>query len=150
MEASERLEEYLKDPSVPFFIWLRFLAGQKLNALHRIHLGVRARDVRREISLYQGAMPQATSKALAAQLIGEGTSPSEAAIRAERKVQLQEALNRMPPMDRELVALRHFEQLSGAEAAHVLGLQEPAARQRYVRAIRKLKGILKRMPGGME
>ena len=150
LEASQRLPEFLSDPSVPVFIWLRFLVGQKLLSLHRHHLNVQMRDARREISLHCGAIPQATSEVLAAQLLGHSTSPSDAAIRAERKVRVQEALNGMEPIDRELIAMRHFEQLSGAEAAQALGIQEAAARQRYLRALRKLKEILIHMPGGME
>ena len=150
LEASQRLPEFLGDPSVPLFIWLRFLVGQKLMALYRHHFGAQKRDARREISLYRGAMPQATSEALAARLLGKDTSPSDAAMRAERKIRVQEALNRMDALDRELIALRHFEQLSGAEAAQALGIKEPAARQRYVRALRKLKEILSQMPGGMD
>jgi len=149
LETSRRLEEYLRNPKVPLFIWMRFLTGQTLLRLHRHHLKAQARDLRREIYLHHGAIPQATSETLAAQLLGEGTSPSEAAIHAERKVRLQGALNSMNPLDRELVALRHFEQLSGTEAAQALGLREATARQRYVRALKKLKEILESMPGGM-
>src|SRR5262249_59929474 len=126
-----------REPAMPFFLWLRFLAGQKLVTLHRHHFGVQMRDVGREVSLYRGRLPAASSAALAAQLLGEDTRPSEAAIRAELKVRLQGALNSMDPLDREVLALRHFEQLSRPEAARVLGIQEAAARKRYVRACRR-------------
>jgi RNA polymerase sigma-70 factor (ECF subfamily) len=142
LEASARLPEYLQQPSMPFFLWLRFLTGQKLMELHRHHLGTQMRDAAREVSLYRGALPEASSAALAAQLVGHDTRPSEAAIRAERKIRLQEALNSMDPLDREVLALRHFEQLNNAETAQVLGLQESAASKRYVRALKKLKGLL--------
>src|SRR3989442_2789770 len=134
---------------MPFFIWLRFITAQRLVMLHWHHLGIEARDVGREVSLYRGALPEATSAALAAQLVGRLTSPSVAAVRAEMKIRLQEALNSMDPMDREVLALRHFEQLSNAETAEVLGIQESAASKRYVRALKKLKEILTNMPGGM-
>ncbi len=149
LEAWKRLDDFLRKPTVPVFIWMRFLAGQKLCTLHRYHLGAQVRNARKEISLYRGPMPQATSEALAAQLLGQETSPSEAAIRAERKIQLQEALNRMDPTDREVLALRHFEQLSSAEVAQVLGIKDAAVRQRYFRALERLKRILVSMPGGM-
>ncbi len=142
LTASARLAEYLKQPSMPFFLWLRFLTGQKLLELHRHHLGAQARDASREVSLYRGALPETTSAALAAQLLGHLTRPSEAAIRAEMKIRLQEALNSMEPLDREVLALRHFEQLSNAETARVLGLQESAASKRYLRALKRLKEIL--------
>jgi RNA polymerase sigma-70 factor (ECF subfamily) len=147
LEASVRLPEYLRQADVPFFLWLRFLTGQKLVTLHRPHLGARMRDAGREVSLYRGRLPETSSAALAAQLLGHDPRPSEAAVRAERKLRLQAALNSMDPLDREVLALRHFEQLSNAETAQVLGLQESAASKRYVRALKKLKGILTRMPG---
>jgi RNA polymerase sigma-70 factor (ECF subfamily) len=142
LEASARLPEYVQQPTMPFFLWLRFLTGQKLLELHRHHLGTRMRDVSREVSLYRGALPTASSAALAAQLIGHDTRPSEVAIRAERKIRLQEALNSMDALDREVLALRHLEQLSNAETAQVLGLHESAASKRYLRALKKLKEIL--------
>jgi RNA polymerase sigma-70 factor, ECF subfamily len=147
LEASNRLPEYLQQPTMPFFLWLRFLTGQKLQELHRRHLGVKMRDANREVSLYRGGLPEATSAALAAQLLGHLTQPSQAAMRAEMKLQLQEALNRMDGLDREVLVLRHFEQLSNAEAARVLEIQEAAASKRYIRALRRLKEILSSLPG---
>jgi RNA polymerase sigma-70 factor, ECF subfamily len=147
LEASLRLPEYLKQRPMPFFLWLRFLTGQKLHELHRRHLGVKMRDARREVSLYPGGVPEATSAALAAQLLGHITQPSQAALRAEMQLQLQEALNRLEPLDREVLVLRHFEQLSNTEAARVLKIQEPAASKRYIRALRRLKEILGSLPG---
>jgi RNA polymerase sigma-70 factor (ECF subfamily) len=149
IDASARLAEYARQPDMPFFLWLRFLTGQRLLRVHRQHLGAEMRDVAREVSLYRGALPAATSAALAAQLLGRDTRPSEAAVRAERSIRLQEALNSMDPLNREVLALRHFEQLSNAEAARVLGLQEPAAAKRYVRALKRLRLILDARPGGL-
>jgi len=143
MEASRRIEEYLNDPSVPFFVWLRFLTIQKLTHLHRQHLGVKARDANREVSLYRGPMPQATSAAIAAHLIGQLTSPSQAAMKAEMKIQLQQALSNMDEVDREVLSLRHFEQLSQKETAQVLGISEKAAGARHIRALAKLRKVLK-------
>jgi RNA polymerase sigma-70 factor (ECF subfamily) len=150
LEASARLPEYARQPALPFFLWLRFLTGQKMAELHRHHLGAQMRDAGREISLYRGALPLTSSAELAAQLLGHDTRPSEAAVRAERKVRLQEALNGMDPLDREVLALRHFEQLNNAETAQVLGLGESAASKRYIRALRKLKDVLTILPGGRE
>jgi RNA polymerase sigma-70 factor (ECF subfamily) len=149
LEASKRLADHLREPALPFFLWLRGIAGNKLRELHRHHLGTQMRDAGREVSLYRGAMPETTSAALAARLLGHGTRPSEAAARAEIKVRLQEALNGMDPLDREVLALRHFEQLSPAETARVLGIKEKAAGMRYVRALRRLKDILTSLPGGL-
>jgi RNA polymerase sigma-70 factor, ECF subfamily len=149
LEASARLADYLRDPAMPFFLWLRFLTGQKLVTLHRKHLGVQMRDAGREVSLYRGRLPETSSAALAAQLLGHDTRPSEAAVRAELKIRLQEALNSMDPMDREVLALRHFEQLGRAETAQVLGIRESAASKRYMRALERLKEVLTHLPGGM-
>lgn len=141
-EATQRLDEYLRAPSVPFFVWLRFLTLQKLALAHRQHLGVQARDAGREISLHRGPMAEATSAALAAQLVGKLTSPSHAAMKAEMKIRLQEALNGMDPIDREVLVLRHFEHLGNSEIAHILQLTEPATCNRYVRALEKLRKVL--------
>lgn len=150
LAASQHLQDYLGQPATPFFFWLRGIAAHKLQELHRRHLGTPMRDARREVSLYRGAMPGATSAALAAQLLGHATRPSEAAVRAEAKVQLQEALNGMDPLDREVLALRHFEQLTNAEAARVLQIKEAAAGKRYLRALARLREILSQLPGGTE
>ena len=96
----------------------------------------------------RGRLPETSSAALAAQLLGQEARPSEAAVRAELKIRLQEALNRMDPLDREVLALRHFEQLSPAEAAQVLGISKKAAGMRYLRALKRLKEILTGLPGG--
>jgi RNA polymerase sigma-70 factor, ECF subfamily len=149
LDAARRLPEYHKNPAMPFFLWLRFLAGQRLVDEHRKHLGAAARDAGREISLYRGALPETSSAALAAHLLGALTTPSQAAIRVERKIRLQEALNSLDPIDREVLALRHFEELSNTEAAVVLGLDKSAASKRYARALIRLKAILASMPGGL-
>jgi len=148
IEASARLPDYLANPSMPFFVWLRFLVAQKLMILHRHHLATQARDARREVSLYQGSLPEASSAALARQLLGRLTSPSQAALRAERKLRLEAALNLMAAIDREVLLLRHFEELGNLETASVLGITPTAANNRYVRALKRLKDILLRMSAG--
>jgi RNA polymerase sigma-70 factor (ECF subfamily) len=150
LDIARRAEEYLENPTMPPFLWLRFLTAQKLAALHRQHLGAQARDAGREVSLHRGALPQATSISIAHQLLGRLTSASQAAIRAELQTRLQVVLNGMDPVDREVLALRHFEELSNAETAEVLGLQKSAASNRYIRALRRLKDILGALPGGFD
>jgi RNA polymerase sigma-70 factor (ECF subfamily) len=147
LEFSRSLGEYLQSPSMPFFLWLRCVTGRKLHALHRRHLGTQVRDAGREVSLHQGALPEASSVSLAAQLLGRQTSPSQAAVRAELQIRIQEALNAMDPIDREVLALRHFEQLTNGETAQTLGLSEAAASNRFVRALKRLKKILQSVPG---
>jgi RNA polymerase sigma-70 factor (ECF subfamily) len=150
LDASAALSGYMQNPPMPFYLWLRFLTGIRLAKVHRHHLGTQMRDAAREISIYRGALPETSSAALAAQLMGHETRPSEAAMRAELKIRLQEALNSMDPLDREVLALRHFEQLSSAETAQVLGIKEATERRRYVRALEKLREILANLPGGLE
>jgi RNA polymerase sigma-70 factor (ECF subfamily) len=142
VEVAERLDEYLRDPQIPFFLWLRLVVGERLMWLHRHHLGTQMRDAGREVSLYRGALPAASSVALAAQLLGRFTSPTQAALRAERTLKVQEALNALTPVDREILSLRHFEELTAAETAKVLGIEESAAAKRYFRALKRLKDTL--------
>lgn len=150
LAASRSLKEYLAKPSMSFYLWLRGITCNKLLELHRFHLGTPMRDARREISLQRGGLPEASSAALAAQLLGHATRASEIAMRAEIKVLLQEALNGMDPRDREVLALRHFEQLSIAETAEVLGIKEGAAGKRHLRALERLREVLAGLPGGLE
>jgi RNA polymerase sigma-70 factor (ECF subfamily) len=147
LEASKRLPDYLRDRPLPFFLWLRHITGQKLIDVHRRHLGAKMRDVGCEVSLHRGAMPAASSASLAAQLLGRLTSPSQAAVKAETRIRVQEALNGMDPLDREVLALRHFEQLSNAEVAQTLGINESTASSRYLRALKRLKDDLGNVPG---
>jgi RNA polymerase sigma-70 factor (ECF subfamily) len=147
LDFARRLPEYTASSSLPFFLWLRGLTGQRLIDLHRQHLGAKMRDAAQEVSLYRGALPQASSVSLAAQLLGRLTSASQAAVRAETQIRVQEALNSMDPLDREVLALRHFEMLSNDETAQVLGIRKSAASNRYVRALKRLKDILAGLPG---
>jgi len=148
LDVRRRFAEYARDPSaMPFHLWLRLVAGQRLTDVHRHHLGSQMRDAGCEVSLHRGPFPQADSMSLAAQLLGKLTSASKAAIRAEHKLIVQEALNSMDPIDREVLALRHFEHLSNDETAQVLGLSKSAASNRYIRALKRLKEILSSIPG---
>jgi RNA polymerase sigma-70 factor (ECF subfamily) len=147
LDVARRFPEYAADPAVPFYLWLRALTGQRLVDLHRRHLGAQMRDAAVEVSLYRGALPQASSASLAQHLLAGLTSPTQAAIRAEMQLRLQEALNSMDPIDREVVVLRHFEELGNVEAAQVLGIEPAAASKRYIRAIRRLRAILDAVPG---
>ncbi len=147
LDLARRVPEYVANPALPFFLWLRLLTGQRLLMVHRHHLGTQMRDAGQEVSLYNGPLPQASSASLAAQLLGRLTTPSQAAVRAEMQLRLQEALNAMDPIDREVLTLRHFEELSNGETARVLGLRKSAASNRYVRALKRLREVLAAMPG---
>lgn len=152
IEVSQRLDEYLQDPPMPLFVWFRRIAGQRLFAIFRRQLGAQARDARRDVSLNSLLVPEASSVTLADCMLrarGAGSSPSRAAIDDETRGRLEEGLDRMAPMDREVIVLRHFEQLSNHEIAHALGIEESAASKRYLRALKRLRGILAGMPGGV-
>ncbi len=150
LEFAKTVEAYAQQPDAPLFLWLRMLTERKLHYLHRMHLGSKIRDSRREVSLHRGSLPQASSAMLAAQLLGKFTSPSIAAMRIEVKIRIEETLNSMDAMDREILALRHYEQLTNAEAAKTLGISEAAASIRFIRALRRLKNILTAIPGIVE
>jgi RNA polymerase sigma-70 factor, ECF subfamily len=148
LEASERRHDYAREADpMPPFLWLRFLTLQRLQIAHRKHLRTQAWDVSREISIHGVVSPVASSAAIAAQLLGRESRASEVAIRLERKLRLQEALKAMDVLDREVLVLRHFEQLSNIECARVLGLSESAATKRYTRALKRLTEILTALPG---
>ena len=146
MAAAQRVEHFCKEPEMSILVWLRLIVAQTLVDVHRRHLGARMRDARQEVSL-RVAPAQATSISLAAHLLGHLTSPSQAAMRAEMAKRLEEALESMDPIDREVLALRHFEELTNNEVSEVLGLQKSAASNRYVRALTRLKAILANTPG---
>jgi len=148
LDMARDLDAYLKDPKLKPMLWLRLHVGRKLTTLHRQHLGAKMRDAGMEISLYRDALPEASSAALASMLLGKHTSPTQAAQRAERLLRVQEALNTLDPIDREVLALRHFEQLSRSETAEALVISQEAAAKRYFRALKRLKDVLSALPGG--
>jgi RNA polymerase sigma-70 factor, ECF subfamily len=150
LAAQGKFRQYSADPRLPFFLWLRLEVGQKLVDLHRFHLGTKMRDAGQEVSLHRGALPPVTSLSLAEHLLGKLTPASQAAMRVELKLRVQEALNSMDPHDCEVLILRHFEELSNAEAAQVLEIKQSAAVNRYVRALKRLKDVFQGMPGGIE
>ena len=145
IDALKRIDHYFEKPDQPFFGWLRLVVGQRLADVHREHLAQK-RDVGHEVPIHRGG-PGADSACLAACLLGSGTSPSNAAARTESFGRLEEALEQMDALDREVLALRHFEELGNADTAEILGIQPAAASKRYVRALARLKQILETIPG---
>ena len=150
LELAGDLEAYCADPNLKPLLWMRLHVGRRLTTLHRQHLGTWMRDAGLEISLYREPLPQASSAALASMLLGRHTSPTQAAQRAERLLRVQEALNTLDPIDREVLALKHFEELSRSETAEVLGISPEACAKRHFRALKRLKEVLAAMPGGYE
>ena len=121
-EASAHREVYFRAPTVPLFLWLRGVVSNKLLELHRHHLGTHMRDAKRERPLEAPCRSDDTSAALYLHLTAGLTRPSVAAVREEVKSRLADALDKMDATDREVLVLRHFEQLTNAEAAQVVGI----------------------------
>ena len=140
--AAKRLKHFGDEKEIPAFLWLRLVASQQLIDLHRQHLQAEMRDVRKEVSIGQQSPSPHTSMAIAAQLAGPATAVSEIVARAERIERLENTLNVMDPMDREVIALRHFEELSNIETAKVLDIETSAASKRYIRAMARLAELL--------
>lgn len=148
LSAVARLGHYLANPSMSFFIWIRLIVDQTLIDVHRRHLGSKMRDAGREIGAAERPRySAASSSSIAIQFVGRLTSPSQAAIKAEMTDLLAAALDRMNATDREILTLRHLEELSNREVAETLGIREKAASIRYVRAIARLKKLMHRFPG---
>jgi RNA polymerase sigma-70 factor (ECF subfamily) len=143
IDALKRIDHYFEKPDQPFFGWLRLVVGQRIADVHREHQAQK-RSAGREVPIHGGPTDSAC---LAACLLGDLSSPSAAAGRNETYARLEEALNQMDPIDREVLALRHFEELSNTETAALLGILPAAASKRYVRALARLKEILEGIPG---
>jgi RNA polymerase sigma-70 factor (ECF subfamily) len=150
LDVARRIGEYLADPAVPVYVWLRFLTVQRMQMLQRMHLGAEMRAVGAEVPLAGGAgdLSFASADSMAGRLAGDLTSPSQAAIRHELQERLRAALAEMDPLDREVLALRHFEELGNTEVAQVLSISKDAASKRHVRALKKLKLILSEAADG--
>lgn len=146
LAAVQRVQHFIDNESLSMFVWLRLIVGQTIVDLYRHHLGAKMRDAYREVSINNAVLSRSTSYSIAAKLLGSLTSPSRAAMRDELARQLEAAIEGMDPIDREVLALRHFEELTNTEVAEVLGIQQKAASIRYVRAVKRLKSILEQLP----
>jgi RNA polymerase sigma-70 factor (ECF subfamily) len=137
-EAFKRLPTYLEQEGMPFYLWLRWIAREKVIGLHRRHLGAGKRTVQHEVPL----MPVDSSAKLVSGLIGRLPSPSQQLAKAELAERLRMALGQMNADDRDLILWRHFEQLSTRDVAQLLHITEAAANKRYIRAVERLRKIL--------
>jgi RNA polymerase sigma-70 factor (ECF subfamily) len=148
--AVHRISYFLRDASHSSFIWFRMIVNQTLVETHRHHLGAEKRNAARDVSVHSAWASESTSSSMAFHLSGHLTSPSSAVNRAELAKQLDTILQGMNEVDREVLALRHFEELSNSETAKVLNMSEQAASGRYIRALGRLKQILEIVPGFMD
>lgn len=142
VEAHRRLANYLKNPTLSFHLWLRQIAQDRIIDAHRRHRVSGKRSVDREQPLVVNADAENSAIELAAQLMDKGITPATAVAQREMAQVVERALVQLEEQDHEIILLRHYEQLSNQEAAHVLGLTEPAASMRYLRAIRRLRAVL--------
>lgn len=142
LEANRRIDDFLDQPSVPFFVWLRQLTSQILIDLHRRYLGARMRDVSREVRFDRWGADNTGSALLVTQLSGSLTSPSQFAVRNEMVEQLRSALESLGAIDREVLILRHLEDLGNNEVAAILGIDKYAASKRYLRALGRLRNVM--------
>ncbi len=142
MEASQRLSDYMQNPSMPFHLWLRQLAKDRIIDMHRRHRAAKRRSVDREQNLSGLGSDEQSAADLAALLKDAELTPAAAALRKEMEERFLLALDQLEENDREIVVMRHFEHLGNSEVAEALQLSSPAAGMRYLRAIRRLKEIL--------
>lgn len=142
IEANQRLTEYLKHPAMPFHLWLRHLAQDRIIDTHRRHRLAQRRSVDREQAIARPAWADESSASLVAHLIDTERTPTSEAIRHELQRRLADAVNKLSDDDREIVLMRHHEALSNQEVAGALGLTEAAASMRYLRALRRLRAVL--------
>ena len=149
LEANQRLQEYLADPRMPFHLWLRHLAKDRMIDMHRRHRGAQRRSLDRERSLASRQFGDQSSFDLVSQLAASELTPAAETIRRELEQRFLTALEQLDEDDRDILLMRHFEQLGNSETAEVLGLSTAAAGMRHLRALRKLRAILGERPSLM-
>lgn len=144
LEAARCIANFEPDPERPFYLWLRQIAWNKLIEAERNHIGTQKRDATREVPIH-GSDSDASCRSMAGALAGSITSPSHAAMKIELQDLLHQKLAEMDEIDREVLLLRHFEQLSTAESAAILGISKAGAGKRYLNALDRLRDLLVRI-----
>lgn len=147
VDVVNRIQHFVDNPATSIYVWFRMVVMQTMTNVHRRHLAARKRDAKLEVTVQPNSSTDSTVASLAQLLSGHLTSPSQAAIREEQTRQLTEALEKLSELDREILMLRHFEELSNTEVAEVLNIETQAASVRYFRAIRRLRAVAEKLPG---
>jgi RNA polymerase sigma-70 factor (ECF subfamily) len=145
--AARKLPGYLRKPTVSFYPWLRRIAWERLIDAHRRHVRAGRRSVAREESL---GFSDTSALQLADRLVASGTNPLARLLRDELCARVQAILGRLATGDREILLLRHLEQLTSPESAEVLGISEEAAKKRYLRAVQRFRRLLGDRESGEE
>lgn len=147
LDAANRIHHYVQHHSGSFIVWLRLIVTQTMTDLFRRHLDAKKRDAKMEISMEAHQPIGRNHRPVVLQLLGQLTSPSNVAMRDETAKQLEELIETMKPIDREIIMLRHFEMLENKEVAEVLGIQDKTASIRYIRAMKRLRELIADTPG---
>src|SRR5437764_4505957 len=148
VEANRRLQDYLARPAMPYHLWLRQIAQDRIIDAHRRHRASAKRSVDKERPLAVPAADDHSTIELAAQLAGHELTPATAAAQAEMAKVVEAAIAKLGDQDCEIIIMRHYEQLSNQEIAQALDLTEPAASMRYLRALRRLKDLMTNRASG--
>ncbi|CAN5477940.1 RNA polymerase sigma factor [soil metagenome] len=150
LDASNQIADYLANPILPFYLWLRMVAGGRLGKTHRFHLGTKMRDADLEVPLNGPACPGVSSHSLADMILARDNPPEADLERDDRRRVVRDALDHLTADDREVLSLRHFERLAIEEIAQVLNVSKAAAGKRYLRAAARLKKLLSTLPNGQD
>ena len=142
LEVSQRLADYLRNPQMPFHLWVRHIAKDHMIDAHRRHRQAQRRSLDREQPIVPAALADHSSLELAGQFLDRELTPATAAVRHELQRRMQQAVAQLEEDDREIILMRHYEQLSNQEVAAALGLTEAAASMRHLRAVRRLRAAL--------
>ncbi len=146
IEANRRLATYLENPVMAFHLWIRQIAKDRMIDAHRRHRVSAKRSIDREQNVATNYATNQSTLDLVAELSDRELTPAAAATHQELAEQLQNAIGQLDPRDQEIVMMRHFEQLTNQEIAQALGLSEPAASMRYLRAVKRLRSLLGERP----
>ena len=142
IEANRRLQDYLQNPAMAFHLWIRQIAKDRLIDAHRRHRVSAKRSIDREQANVVHATVDQSSLEIVAQLCDPAMTPAAAASQRELASHVEAVIARLGTSDRDIILMRHYEQLNNGEIAAALGLTEPAASMRYLRAIRRLRELL--------
>lgn len=140
-DAHKRLPEYLADPQLAFYPWLRRIAWDRLVDMYRTHIGAERRSVLKEQVWAPGLNDESVAE-LAQNIVTSSLNPGRRAMQAEMQARTKAALTELKPHDREILVLRYLEQLGVAEIADVLGISQTAVTSRHLRALQRLRRLL--------